>query len=321
LVLTVVYKWAIVVALFSKMNRVTYISLIFYLSLSLISCTSSLDPAGLEFERKMVLHCLFEPNQPWKAVLATNRNLLIPDDSTTFVSDASLVLYDGSGRKIGDFETLGNGEYSLSDNFPVPGGDYRIEVTHPALPPLSAESSLPQAFSLEVLERDRIEVGEQDKQLFSCRIESPGLSMGRLVVQNRLERLYVNTAGDSILVEDWDLLEHTDHSDHSDPFLPAGAVDEILCFSGINDYLEFGFYGYNGFRKSDETSLVKGTAELQVSLASEEYYRYIRTLEAYRKSGTKLVSSFLPPVELYSNITGGLGIFAGRNRVGSFYAF
>lgn len=269
----------------------------------------------------MVLYCVFEPGKSWELLLTTNSNAFDNSDSIQHVEDAviSLTSIDRGLTRV--FASIGGGKYQLKNEYPVAGAKYKILVEHPEFATLTAESEVPAGFSFEILERSILNWDDEKRQKFSVRFESGVNLPGQLIVQNRLSRLYLDSNTDTIIIEDWDVLKHSSVADAADVFLPVGTLEEILCFEGFDNLLEFDFFSLNGFRKEDETFLVKGEGELMITRSSDAYYQYTRSLEIYRKSENTFVSSIAPPAEIIGNVEGGLGIFAGKNQQVFHYSF
>lgn len=320
LVLTVVYKWANVVLLFVLMNKRTYISLIFILAI-ISSCQESIDPSTLEFEKKMVLHCLFNPGETWRLKLETSWNIVDPDDSSAFIEGAEIILMDANDRSLGPFNYRGNGIYEIPNEYPDLGMSYRIEIQHPDYPSLFAESQVPELFEIEDFREMEYECQEQDCRAYAFTFESFSTSPSKVIVENHLTRLYLNNLNDTITLEEMDLMAHHPESSNADVFLEETTYSTQLLYGDVQHNSEIAFLSLNGFRKEDEVFLVKGEANVIVERCSEAFYQYRKSYEIYELSKTKFVSSLLPPVEIFSNVDGGLGIFAGSHQVGVGYVF
>jgi hypothetical protein len=320
LVLTVVYKWANVVLLFIQMNKRTHISLIFILVL-LASCQEGIDSGSLVFEKKMVLHCLFHPGENWQLKLESTRNILVAADTAAHIEGATINLKDQDGNLLGPFLYLGEGIYEIPDTYPEQGVLYRIEITHPDYPDINAESEVPEVFEVENIRGGGIQSAEPLTKIYSFTFESFSSSLSKVIIASHLTRLFLSNSGDSIFVEEMDLLAHYPESSNADQFLEEPKFSNLLFFNEIQHNNEILFQSLNGFRKEDEEFLVRGEANVKVERCSESYYRYRKSVEIYRSSQTKFVSSILPPVEIFSNVDGGLGIFAGSHQLGVEYVF
>lgn len=302
------------------MKKSKYISLIFILGF-LIACQNLIDPVSLEFEKKMVLHCLFQPAEHWQLKLESNMNVANPDDTTVFIEGADILLKDSKGHLLGPFEYRGEGIYEIPYEYPETGEEYSIEIRHSDYPALYAKSKVPDLFEIEDLMEQAFDCKEQVCKAYSLSYESFSTIASKVILTNQLTRLYLNSESDTITVEEMDLLLHHPASNFADEFLEENLYGTTLFFDGLTHHAELLFLTLNGFRKENEVSLVKGVAHVELRRCSEAYYQYRRSQEIYEKSKTKFVSSLLAPVEIFSNIDGGLGIFAASHRVGVEYDF
>ncbi|MBK7094503.1 MAG: DUF4249 family protein [Saprospiraceae bacterium] len=73
------------------------------------------------------------------------------------------------------------------------------------------------------------------------------------------------------------------------------------------NYLEFD--SYDGFDK--ENNIIEGYSTFEFISCSEDYYKYISTLEQLNWNKNKDDSTIILPMNLFSNIKNGYGIFAG----------
>lgn len=90
------------------------------------------------------------------------------------------------------------------------------------------------------------------------------------------------------------------------------------------DYLLYEWY-YDTFGYDAEVPLEEADIELstsfvlQLSNASDDLFKYAKSLEAYYGVGSEVMALFGEPVSVYSNINGGIGCFGAMNSVFEYY--
>ncbi|MFT5602327.1 MAG: hypothetical protein ACI9N1_002580 [Flavobacteriales bacterium] len=222
---------------------------------------------------------------------------ILSSDNPQFISNATATLFR-DGENLGDFE-LTNAELGKY-TFPLvleEAGEYEVQISSGNFKEISSITSIPsklQGVEAEVLE-----------------VNSSGGSEVRL-------RFIDNPSSDDFY--------HMFVGFSSD----GGSNFFITWFGSNSEYLisdEFGFsfeedlnYFYDRAIFSDqlfpnnevvidfEISIPEEeTAYIQLVKSSEEYYNYFKSIHAYQGSG----GPFSQPVQLFDNVTDGLGVFAG----------
>lgn len=267
------------------------------------------------------MSCIFDPGHEWTLELSLSQNILVAIDSTFWISDAHVVLLDEYANEFYQFEHLEKGIYKIQDVFPKPGTFYSIEIEHPIYGSVKARSVVPDPFIVEDLTIIDVSDDLTEKIKISALIKFFNSSINGIIVENRLEKYYLTQTGDTVVVNESDLLKHLDEALYKDVFLSDNTITSRLFFDQLDLVNHLELLSFNGLKKNEDNNLFLGKAQLEFTAASNDYYRYLKSIELYKENNGKLLTGILSPIELYSNIEGGLGIFAGKYVFSHYYEF
>jgi hypothetical protein len=272
------------------MRRIQYL-----LPLLLISACDLVVDIDVPFDKKqLVVNCYFNPDSVWKADISLNKHILDTLEHSR-VENALVIIYENDLP----IDTLSHqkfGGYKSDSGKPLPGKTYRIQVAAKNYDPVSAHSYVPVPVlktSLEAsadLENDyktKITVRFQDngteKNFYQIKAYVHYLSLNRdLSIREGLSPIQfsIDNPAEQAIVGDW---------------------NEGVFF---NDVL------FNGNEKELTLTTHYGTAGFiaEVRSISEDLYRYETTRSLQQSiDGNPLAQ----PINVYSNIQNGFGIFAG----------
>lgn len=309
------------------------------LALLILFCACEI-PADIEvsdkYAPKLVVNSFFTPDSIWSVRLSKSVALNEPAlTSDLFIRDANITIQGESGYQ----ETLvhvGNGEFRSELGIrPIEGELYTINATSAQLSSVQSTSLSPklQSAFLEIAVLDSNRFGQKQYQLKFSVTDLPKKSYYRLELQQVLP-LCQEKIGSTIYTSVYD---HPDgvpdyyslYFDSSDPsfYHDASLLDEppnALSFDADvpfdtpyfsdrlfeNSVREFEIY-FQSYRLETE---IPHRFRLIVSALSHEQVFHDRSLilqDEYLFSGDPL---FNTPINLYSNVEGGLGIFAGYSN-------
>ena len=299
-----------------------------------IGCTETIEVDFPEEPPQLVVYSLFHPDSVWEVSVSSTKDLNSPNTPYSVINEATVEIYQGAQRvdeltfqgyltpgKVIDnvrgvsYDTVfwrRENQYRSERGLkPEPGVMYTVYVSAPGYPSVEATSSVPdspsatlEAFStkgntddfydrtLEITSVIRDAPGQNDFYL-------AGASYPILELQARPDGTYDTTyrrqfaSLETVDVQSTRLQEFKLFSDQS--------------FYGITYPITFSLLLDEQFVVTNPDSLT-----LYVGSVSEPFYRYYEALEAQGEYGVDFINLTDPP-KAYSNVDGGLGVFAGYN--------
>jgi hypothetical protein len=291
----------------------------------LCACQFSLEPE--EYTPQLVIHGLFTPDSVWSVRIS--KSIALEESSVAddlFLGNAVVTVTNESGRSE-ELEHMGRGQYrTVSDQFPQEGENYTINVMHSELSAVQATSQAPPLNS-EFVSIESLNTGTSDDSRFRMRFkvqDLPGKSYYQVTLFELINNCNANSGkglkGNSINKLAYKVLYY----DSSDPalFYSSAELDEPVDFtsSTAQDFYAAVFSDRlfeNAEREieitfaSDSISSTQSHFMLVVSAMSEEWIQFDRTVTIQDLYLFEPDPIFANPAEIFSNVTGGLGIFAG----------
>lgn len=263
--------------------------------LSLTSCQKEI-PFDIDDDgKKIVLNSFIGPNMESVVVYLSQSQSVISSTPIQVISNATVQLFK-NGTNLGNMVSDGDGKFTL-EHTPEAGATYRVEASAEGLDPVHAETRIPnepviasvstaelfeQEFSFELVLSDN---GNQENyyQLLMVILDDVGGNPS-IISFSTNSPLLANQGNPFGGEED------------GKEYFYTGAFFTDDAFSGESISLDLSaFY-------------TSSTTAIQYLSCTEEYYLYKLTLENFYENND---NPFAQPVQIYSNIEGGLGIFAG----------
>ncbi|MCY4672204.1 MAG: DUF4249 domain-containing protein [Bacteroidetes bacterium] len=293
----------------------------------LCACQFSLEPE--EYTPQLVIHGLFTPDSVWSVRIS--KSIALEESSVAddlFLGNAVVTVTNESGRSE-ELEHTGSGQYrTVSNQFPQEGENYTIKVVHPELSAVQATSQAPPLNS-EFVGIESLKTETSDDLRFRMRFRVQDLP-GKSYYQVTLFELINNCNADSgeglkdssINEPAYEVLNF----DSSDPalFYSSAELDEPIDFTSgaAQDFYAAVFSDrlFENAEREIEITFVSASDGipstqahfmLVVSAMSEEWIQFDRTVTIQDLYLFVPDPIFANPVEIFSNVTGGLGIFAG----------
>lgn len=270
---------------------------LFYIIIVVVSasCNKQIpfdDPGA---EPKLVVISLIEPNDSIAAYVSRSASILRPGDVEK-LNDVAVSLYE-NGTLVGDLEVDEADVYSL-DFQPTAGNQYEIRVEDDELESITSETTIPSPVSVSNITVEEVESLENDT-FFRIAFDLDDPEEKNFYI---LYVVQVNTDGtkDNIAFES------------TEPYFLGGSQDNYF-WSGA----EFRDDAFNGQKQRIEVDLdwfnpsQDLTYNILLITASEEHFLYQLSYRAYQETNG---DPFAQPVQIYSNVENGLGIFAGHNK-------
>ncbi len=273
------------------------------------SCTKIIEIDLPPHESKVVVNSLFTDGQRIRVHLSKTASAF--DYSTPTVENGLVRLFCNDE----EIDTLiFNNGYYYSDVVALQKEKYSLLVSTPGLGEVSSEDSIPEKTLIEsYVHRDSVMMNDNNYPVMQLELgftDKPGRNFYELSIAadyyvagfNYRHNVGFKYSTDPVLVSTG-LLDYYAES--------IVFTDEL--FDGEQTSIKANYWIQTG-----EMPLIGGGPEygylLFVSLRSisESYYNYIRKQIIYRYNLESNIFTGLPdPVHMYSNITGGYGIFAG----------
>lgn len=281
-------------------------------------------------------------------ILDTARFAAVPDAEVRVTQQGQLI---ASLRYQGDQSFTGNSFYVANDSRPQAGEEYTLEVTHPTLGNLTARSAVPASQTMIVSAvLDTLDV-RQDAGLpddnvayaVTIRLDDPpeenfySLSillrwegLGTVVVNDRAELWIENEASTPYIRSDDPIIDNPFDSYRTELLFKdvsfSGQTYELKFYmsfdkgNGIYDDLfkePLVLVGGNAYDRQGNVIRVPGdtfnihTLYAVLRTTTEDYYNYnyTRDLQASVEN-----NPFAQPVQVFDNVEGGLGVFAGYSQ-------
>lgn len=282
-----------------------------FIFIVLVSCIKEAKIIIPDHEPKIVVNSLFSPDTLLQVYVGLTSSM---QDVPPPISNAVITVYK-NGNTIGAFEYLGEGWYR-SFHYPEEGADYKIEVSVPGFDMVWAESEVP---------------------LFPELIENPyAMRVGELYVAQTLRLVYdtyINFNDDPNKRNYYEIWGYNHFGANYDPELfddPSIKMDSDLDMIYTIKSLVFTDKLFNGEEKLVKASFYGSVSpntvwfsplKITFQSISEDYFNYRKSLHRHLHLQNTATHVNYPvtllflgePYELYSNVVGGYGVFAGFN--------
>ncbi len=292
------------------------------LILLFLGCEAIVEVDPPEYASEPVVTSFFSPDSTWSVTMHRSLGITDKRDVTReYISDASVTIMNGPNMA-DILNYAGHGRYiSSTGGFPRDGISYTLRVDFPGRTSIQATSAAPSPviisdYSIEPLPPSP-EPNPSSRTAYQLKIvfsDTPGVNFYRIGVYRRVRsRIFGSDETDSLYTlinfesfsPGWSCDYSTDVVD-IDPI--DGVIKNIFCDEFIvTDRLFDGKdYSWSGTTYELNES---GRNELRliISSLSEDYYKYLQSLERNVFHDPLLEQ----PSPVYSNVNGGLGVFAG----------
>jgi len=274
--------------------------LIFSFSIVLISCEKIIPFTGEISQSKLVVNSLFDSENPWRVHVSHSLSV-IDNGELGDVEDATVIIKDSLGNIVETLIYESEGYYR-GNMYPQTGQDYRIDVTHNSYTDVYSSDKLPSPINiLSVDTMTNIVDGEEQFDM-TINFEDPGDS-----------RNYYRV---SVHVGYWDIDWATGDSILTEYQMPVLLEDPV--FNNKNNWESEGLFTdllFDGQEKDLKIAIeLEGKIDyidyLEVWLynITESTYNFNISYNIYENASG---NPFAQPVQVYSNITNGFGIFGG----------
>jgi hypothetical protein len=273
--------------------------------LLLMGCEKIIDVDIPESERKIVVNSILSEDQTASVYLSRSLTVLEPDEFV-YINGADVCLFNGE-LMIGKFTADTAGQYYLQGFKPQPGLTYRLTVDYPGLNPVEAVTTVPDF--VPIVSWDTIAIvsewGTRDYQLKVVFDDPSGIAnyygLSVYITFKEIDYMTMEPTGRMItrlvyLYSGSDLFLQDESHNYGGKIY----FDDLL-FDGQTKTTEVGLYDY-AIYESDTVWI-----DLHLEQLAPAFYKYVVSNEGYQEAHN---NPFAEPVQVYTNISGGLGIFS-----------
>jgi hypothetical protein len=284
---------------------------IFFLSLLVVltACEKTIDLPIEYTEPKLVVNSITSPDSLWSVHLSASK-YIYETSAIPLISDATISLQEIGGDSIA-LIPKGNGLYVAQSEKPISGRSYTLSVNHPNFEAVSGQVSIPSSIGLSGIQKME-NVIVQDYTYTKIRItfdDPPGQNFYRIsFFQSGLGYDWNSSAQEITWIEYPFWVSYQDPNSNSVDGSLIGMETLLLSdefFDGKEyslDILVDSYYFDQYQSEYDQFFKVK------LHHVSKDYYWFAVSLESYYEGSD--FDFFTQPVQVYTNIENGLGIFA-----------
>jgi hypothetical protein len=312
--------------------------LLWLIALLLASCLQNVEIKLPNHTPLLVVNSLLTPDSTIKVQLTQSLATTNPSKDFPKVNNASIKLYENDVF-LATLHFSGNGTYTL-DYQPKVGFKYKIIITAPDFPEVSAEDIIPEKPNLQILEKLKSEISNELSFKFQIN-DIIGKENVYWFFLQELGNRDPNCSGPPTCCRDklystipQYLISKSGAIDKFngsyDNLEGAYGIDyyfriEDKSFTDANQKIDF-YYNYNSFCNMEKIEDFKPDGEavyLNLINSSPHFDRYLKSSILYfRATGYSSLDSevdafrinpFVETVQIYSNIKNGTGIFAAYN--------
>lgn len=285
---------------------------IILMALVLVSCEEEIYIDIKSVEKHVVVNSIFSPTEEFSLSLSFTRNVLDPLDTKEFIDNAEVSVYDESDSYLFSLDHVEQGKYVKSGLFPLAGKIYKLKIKVDGHPIITAESLIPLQATVENLQTRSVEIDGNAALQVDFDIvdsdESNNYYIWEVISANEVEGVPENNPStlDIITLQDVNSYQ-SGGTRWSKLFLS----DELFAGNSISN--SFISISNSPEGPVETTPTDEQKSFLKLITASQDMYLYYLSVERYRKQNDINTSTGVP-IEIHSNIEGGLGIFAGFNQ-------
>jgi len=296
------------------------ISALFWLLIAISACQKPLEIEFPAVQPRLVAACLFSPDTVF--TVRISRTATLNDTADLSINDAQCEIWSNT-QKLADLPNIGNGFYQAQTLRPELGTSYTLKISHPQYGAVTAQSSVPKSFPTVLF---------AEKTDFAVMYNNDPNMEG--IAHNKLH-LEFRTKPDSLAYYETFLFVKRTLSfddDYAEEWtnLQLYALDQNILREQILEYDPriLPFSNQNTQTETEQVNLLympnwlsgrdgnysygKHEVKYVFRHTSPELFNYRKSIIQHSYNNmNELFYSVGDPVQLYTNIQGGYGIFAG----------
>ncbi|NOX36976.1 MAG: DUF4249 domain-containing protein [Calditrichaeota bacterium] len=275
--------------------------LFFLLLIILPGCEQPVDIELPDYTPQLVVYSFFTPDAPWQ-VQVYNSVSMKTGGKIERIANATVELFANNTRLA---ELIPNNEgYTHPTLRPEKDTRYTLRVSAAGYDTVTASDQIPSPVPLKKVDF-RIELGEPESTVYlDLEFSDPpeeknyyNLGLSIFPKNNSQGYLVYFYSRDPMLLREMYLTQFVVENTFED----VEALFSDAIFDGKTYRLSL--YFYVNFQQSTEYTL-----QINFMSISEAFFKYKRSLILQENTGESIFSD---PVQIYSNVTNGLGVFAG----------
>jgi len=276
------------------------------LSLLTWSCEKEIKLNESDIESRITVNCLFEENDTMRLILSESRNILYNNGGALpNILTGKAELFDASGQSVGKFVHEGFGSYYLPNFKPSAPDAYELKVENTGFESVSSKSAIPTAVSIDNIDTVRvadymnISVSFTDNQLFDN-----FYSLELIAKQSFTYEIGPGVTQTDYYDNNWVCTKDLNAFGSLDLEGDICAAGPLLIKDDDFNGSQYSFQVKKYMDDNPDTIIVK------LRSISADLYKYGTTLQTYKDVQG---NPFGEPVQVFSNIVNGFGIFAGQS--------
>ena len=286
--------------------------LLIFSALTLSNCTKEIEFDAQDIAPRIVVNSLFTNDSIWAAHISRSVGVLETTSYTT-INDANVNIFDANANLVTTLTHQGNGLYTSPTGLtPQANQSYTIEASASGYESVNASNSIPSA--VPIYQLDTVTSTNSDGEtILEATItfqDPPNIS--------NYYMLEVYVTGTWINEEEQDTIEIREPLQISCDDINVETVNRFN-FGGFENtylYLMVKDQNFDGENYSLTFSVINYAelkdmdlfGEIRLVNTSEEYFNYLKSFNMYQRT---INNPFATPVQVYSNVNNGMGIFAG----------
>ena len=302
-------------------STITRFCLLLIVSLAITSCTKDFGDGQENFESVIVLNSAFLPGEIMSIKLTNSISIFDKDENISGVIDARVTVKDEESGELYTLNHVGEGLYQSDIFRPQYEIDYTVIASSEGYGTVEATSSIPYPVIANISNSTEgfNDAGDYEAEIeleFVNEEKAPKFYVWEVVDDNELfnqdftfDQVLDNPVmltsksdnTDSVLADEsfQSRVFYTDNGDNADPYRSKFITPTTPSFGAQTT--------------SDIDEELAPRIQVRVMTVSEDLYQYFKSVEIYRSRGIHN-SSITQPSEIYSNVKGGIGIFAGYHQ-------
>jgi len=276
------------------------------------NCTKEIEFDAQDIAPRIVVNSLFTNDSLWTANISRSVGVL-ETTSYTSIEDADVSIFDGNGVQVTTLTNQGDGLYtSLTGATPQADELYTIEVTAPGYTSVSATNRIPTTVQINSI--DTVSSTNSDGENIletTINFQDPSANENYYMVEVLVKGTLIDEfEGDTIEFREPLQISCNDINVETINRFNSGGFENTYLylmlkdenFDGEDYALTFSVINYA------ELKDLELFGEIRLVNTSEAYFNYLKSFNMYQRANG---NPFATPVQVYSNVENGMGIFAG----------
>ncbi|MDG1350274.1 MAG: DUF4249 domain-containing protein [Crocinitomicaceae bacterium] len=276
------------------------------------NCTKEIEFDAQDIAPRIVVNSLFTNDSLWTANISRSVGVL-ETTSYTSIEDADVSIFDGNGVQVTALTNQGDGLYT-SPTGATPQADelYTIEVNAPGYTSVSATNRIPTAVQINSI--DTVSSTNSDGENIletTINFQDPSANENYYMVEVLVKGTWIDEfEGDTIEFREPLQISCNDINVETINRFNSGGFENTYLylmlkdenFDGEDYALTFSVINYA------ELKDLELFGEIRLVNTSAAYFNYLKSFNMYQSASG---NPFATPVQVYSNVENGMGIFAG----------